>query len=100
MLKRLHYRLEVMLVRARWDAAYPLSFRNLQEMMRQRGTFVDHATVHRWALRILPIWALVFRRRKRPVGTRWRTDETYVKVNGQWKICIVLWTTQATRLTF
>ena len=54
-------------------------------MTQQRGVFVDHATVHLWALKILPIWALVFRRRKRPVGTRWRTDETYIKVNGQWR---------------
>ena len=67
-LKRLHYPLEVMLVCARWYAAYPLSVRHIEEMMRERGVFVDHATVHRWALKILPILALVFRRRKRPVG--------------------------------
>ena len=46
---------------------------------------MDHATVHRWALKILPILALVFRRRKRPVGTSWRMDEPYIKVAGQWK---------------
>ena len=46
---------------------------------------MDHATVHRWALKILPILALVFRRRKRPVGTSGRMDETYIKVAGQWK---------------
>jgi len=51
----------------------------------ERGVFVDHATVHRWALKSLPILALVFRRRKRPVGTSWRMDETYIKVAGQWK---------------
>ena len=74
-LKRLHYPLEVMLVCARWYAAYPLSFRHLEEMMAERGVFVDHSTVHRWALKILPILALVFRRRKRPVGMSWRMDE-------------------------
>ena len=84
-LKRLHYPLEVMLVCARWYAAYPLSLRHIEEMMQERGVFVDHATVHRWALKILPILALVFRRRKRPVGTSWRMDETYIKVAGQWK---------------
>ena len=67
-LKRLHYPLEVMLVCARWYAAYPLSLRHIEAMMQKRGVFVDHATVHRWALKILPILALVFRRRKRPVG--------------------------------
>ena len=41
--------------------------------------------MHRWALKILPILALVFRRRKRPVGTSWRMDEIYIKVAGQWK---------------
>lgn len=84
-LKRLHYPLEVMLVCARWYAAYPLSFRHLEEMMQERGVFVDHSTVHRWALKILPVMALIFRRRKRPVGSSWKMDETYIKVAGQWK---------------
>ena len=84
-LKRLHYPLEVMLVCVRWYAAYPLSLRHIEEMMGERGVFVDHSTVHRWALKILPVLALVFRRRKRPVGGSWRMDETYVKVCGQWK---------------
>lgn len=77
-LKRQHYPIEVMLVCARWYAAYPLSFRNLEEMMQERGVFVDHSTVHRWSLKILPILALVFRRRKRSVGNSWRMDETYI----------------------
>jgi len=84
-LKRLHYPLEVMLVCARWYAAYPLSFRHLEEMMHERGVLVDYSTVHRWALKILPVMAVIFRRRKRPVGTSWRMDETYIKVAGQWK---------------
>ena len=65
--------------------AYPLSLRHIEEMMQERGVFVDHATVHRWAFKIMPILAVVFRRRKRPVGTSWRMDETYIKVAGQWK---------------
>jgi putative transposase len=84
-LKRLHYPLEVMLVCVRWYAAYPLSLRHIEEMMHERGVFVDHATVHRWAMKILPVLALVFRRRKRPVDTSWRMDESYIKVAGQWK---------------
>jgi transposase-like protein len=54
-------------------------------MMQERGFFVDHSTVHRWALKILPVMAVIFRRRKRPGGTSWRMDETYIKVAGQWK---------------
>ena len=84
-LKRLHFPLEVMLVCVRWYAAYPLSLRNLEEMMAERGVFVDHATVHRWALKMLPTLAKVFRRRQHEVGRSWRVDETYVKVGGQWK---------------
>jgi transposase-like protein len=84
-LKRLHYPLEIMLVGVRWYAAYPLSLRNLEEMMAERGVGVDHATVPRWAAKILPVLAAVFRRRKRPVGSSWRVDETYIRVSGQWK---------------
>ena len=84
-IKRKHYPLEVMLVCVRWYAAYPLSLRHIEEMMQERGVFVDHATVHRWAIKILPVLAAVFRRRKRPVGGSWRMDETYVKVAGHWK---------------
>jgi transposase-like protein len=62
-IKRLHYPLEVMLVCVRWDAAYPLSLRHIEEMMGERGVFVDHATVHRWAIKLLPTLALVLRRR-------------------------------------
>ena len=84
-IKRLHFPLEVMLVRVRWYAAYPLSLRNLEEMMAERAVVVDHATVHRWALKMLPVLAAVFRARKRSVGSSWRVDETYIKVGGQWK---------------
>ncbi len=84
-LKRLHFPLEVMLVCVRWYAAYPLSLRNLEEMMAERGIAVDHSTVHRWALKILPVLASVFRSRKGPVGSSWRVDETYILVGGQWK---------------
>jgi transposase-like protein len=68
-LKRLHYPIEVMLVCVRWYAAYPLSLRHIEQMMAERGVFVDHTTVHRWAVKILPMLAAVLRRRKRPVGT-------------------------------
>ncbi len=84
-IKRLHFPLEVMLVCVRWYAAYPLSLRHIEEMMAERGVIVDHATVHRWALKMLPVLAAVFRRRKLPVGASWRVDETYVPVGGQWK---------------
>src|ERR1700753_4296179 len=82
-IKRMHYPLEVMLTCERCYVAYPLSLRHIEEMMAERGVFVDHATVHRWALKIVPVLAKVFRGRKRPVGKSWR-DETYIKVRGRW----------------
>ena len=63
----------------------PLSLRHIEEMMAERGVCVDHATVHRWAMKILPVLAAALRRRKRPVGMSWRMDETYIKVAGQRK---------------
>jgi transposase-like protein len=84
-LKRLHYPLDVILLCVRWYSAYPLSLRNLEEMMAERGISVDHSTVHRWAIKLLPVLEKVFRRSKRKVGRSWRMDETYVKVKGEWK---------------
>jgi transposase-like protein len=46
---------------------------------------VDHSTIHRWTLRLMPVLERTFRKRKAIVGTSWRMDETYVKVGGQWK---------------
>ena len=52
----------------RWYVAYPLSLRNLEEMMAEREITVDHSTVHRWALKLLPVLEKAFGRCKRPVG--------------------------------
>ena len=84
-LKRLHYPLPVMLLCVRWYAAYPLSLRQLEEMMAERGLSIDHVTVHRWALKLLPVFALLFRSHKKPVGGSWRLDETYILIKGEWK---------------
>ncbi|WP_175813725.1 IS6 family transposase [Burkholderia contaminans] len=83
--KRLHYPFDVILVCVRWYIAYTLSQRHLEEMMAERGLSVDHSTVHRWAMRLLPTLEKAFRRRKRPVGKSWRMDESYVKIGKQWK---------------
>ena len=56
-IKRMHYPLEVMLTCVRWYAANPLSLRHIEEMTAERGLAVDHATVHRWAIKILPVLA-------------------------------------------
>src|SRR5467141_3663361 len=84
-LKRLHYPLDVMLLCVRWYVAYSLSLRNLEEMMAERGIAVDHSTVHRWVIKLVPLFEKTFRRQKRPVGKSWRMDETYIRVKGQWR---------------
>ena len=57
-----------MLAFVRWYVAYPLSLRHIEEMMQERGVFVDLVTVHRWVTKVLPVLATIFRTRKRPVG--------------------------------
>jgi putative transposase len=84
-LKRLHYPLDVILLSVRWYVAYSLSLRNLEEMIAERGFEVDHSTVHRWVIKLVPLFEKTFRKHKRPVGRSWRMDETYIKVRGEWK---------------
>lgn len=83
--KRLHYPVDIIAQCVRWYLAYSLSLRNLEEMMAQRGIAVDHSTLHRWVIRLVPLLDKAFRRHKRAVGHRWRMDETYIKVRGQLK---------------
>ncbi|MFM0197889.1 IS6 family transposase [Paraburkholderia strydomiana] len=84
-LKRLHYPLKMILRCVRWYVAYPLSLRHLEEMMAERGIAVNHSTVHRGALKLLPELEKAFRRCKRPAGKSWRMDETYIRVKGDWE---------------
>ncbi|WP_349282912.1 IS6 family transposase (plasmid) [Polaromonas hydrogenivorans] len=83
--KGMRFPIDVILVCIRWYAAYPLSYRHLEEMMEERGVFVDHSSINRWAIRFLPLLEKVFRKHKRAVGGSWRMDETYIKVKGAWK---------------
>lgn len=84
-IKRALYPLAVMLVCVRWYAAYPLSLRHIEEMMAERGAAVGHATVRRWAVKISPVPAAVFRRRRRLASSSRRMHETYIQGGGHWK---------------
>ena len=84
-MKGMRFPKEIILLCIRWYAAYPLSYRNLEEMMQERGVYVDHSSVSRWAVKFLPMLEKIFRKHKRPVGVSWRMDETYIKVNGPWR---------------
>jgi len=85
--KGMRFPIGVILVCVRWHVAYPLSYRLLEEIMQERGVFVDHSSINRWAIRFLPVLEKAFRKHKRAVGGSWRMDETYikVKVKGVWK---------------
>jgi putative transposase len=74
---------EIILWGVRWYVAYPISYRQLEEMMGERGVAVDHSTLNRWVIKYAPEFEKVFRRRQRPVGRSWRLDETYVKIKGK-----------------
>jgi transposase-like protein len=80
-----HFEWDVILCGVRWYVAYPISYRQLEEMMYERGVEVDHSTPGRWVLKYAPLLEQEFRARKRQVDCNWRMDETYVKVKGIWK---------------
>jgi transposase-like protein len=83
--KGTHFVKEVILTCARWYLAYPLSYRQAEELMEEHGVSVDHATINRWVLKYSPQLEAVFHHRKRPIGRSWRIDETYIKVKGEWR---------------
>ena len=76
---------EIILWGVRWYVAYPISYRQLEEMMKERGVEVDHSNLNRWVLKYAPELEKSFRQCKRPVGDSWRMDETYINVKGKWK---------------
>jgi putative transposase len=80
-----HFKQDIILMLIRWYLAYPLSYRDIEELALERGLKVDHSSINRWVIKYAPLLEKVFRKRhKRPVGVAWRMDETYLKVKGQW----------------
>jgi putative transposase len=75
---------EVIMLFVYMKCRFSLSYRDLEEMMSIRGALVDHATLQRWVIRFVPLIDKAVRSRKKPVGSSWRMDETYVKLNGNW----------------
>jgi putative transposase len=83
--KGAHFAREIILTCVRWYVAYPLSYRQLEEMLQERGVIVDHSTINRWVLKYSPPLEAAFHRRKRPVWLSWRMDETYIQIRGHWR---------------
>lgn len=80
--KGAHFPQDIILMGVRWDVAYPLSYRHVEELLEERGVLLDHATIQRWVVKYSPQLEEAFHRRKRPVWVSWRMDETYIKIKG------------------
>jgi putative transposase len=80
-----HFTKPIILLVVRWYVAYALSYRNIEEMIKERGILVDHATINRWVIKYAALLEKEFRNKhKRSTGMSWRMDETYIKNKGKW----------------
>ena len=75
----------IILCAVRWYLRYSLSYRDVEELLEERGLDADHTTVWRWVLRYAPELDQRMRRHLKPTNKSWRVDETYVKVKGIWR---------------
>lgn len=75
---------DIVLMSIRWYVSYPLSYRHAEELMKERGVYLDHATVNRWVVKYSPILEAEFRKSKTAIGKSWKVDETEIKVKGNW----------------
>jgi len=81
-----HFRGEIILGCVRWYCKYGINYRDLEEMMIERGVEVDHTTLYRWVQQYAPEIEKRLRWYYKPtLGESWKVDETYVKVKGKWK---------------
>jgi transposase, IS6 family len=78
---------EIIVLAVRWYLRFGLSYRDVEELLVERGIEVDHVTVFRWVQRFTPLLADAARPCRRAVGDRWFVDETYVKVAGRGGMC-------------
>ena len=69
----------------RWYLRYGLSYRDVEELLAERGVDVDHVTIYRWVQRFTPLVIDAARPCRHSVGDRWFVDETYVRVAGVWR---------------
>ncbi len=77
-----HFQPELIILNVRWYLRYSLSYRNLEEMMAERGLSVERSTIARWVGRYAPELDERVRPHLRPTNDSWRIDETYVKLKG------------------
>src|ERR1700759_3303560 len=75
---------EVILMAVGWYLRFSLSYRDVEELLTERGLSVDHVTVWRWVQRYAPELDRRLRKRLKTANDSWRVDETYVRVKGKW----------------
>lgn len=80
-----HFQGEIILLCVRWYLRYALSYRDLEEIMLERGLNVDHSTINRWVHKYAPQLDKRCRPRLKSTNDSYRVDETYIKVKGHWK---------------
>ena len=79
-----HFPKSVILYAVFFYVRYGVSYRDLEEIMAERGVEIDHATLNRWVVKFSPLIAASAQARKKPTAISWRMDETYIKVRGKW----------------
>jgi transposase-like protein len=79
-----HFDREIIVLCVRWYLRFKLSFRDLVEMMAERGLSLARTTIMRWVHHYAPEFERRWNRFARPAGPSWRVDETYVKIRGEW----------------
>ena len=79
-----HFDREIIILCVRWYLRFKLSFRDLVEMMAERGIDLAHTTIMRWIQRYVPEFEKRWNRFACKAGRSWRVDETYVKIKGRW----------------
>jgi transposase-like protein len=79
-----HFEGQIILLCVRWYLRYCLSYRDLEEMMAERGLKVDHTTIYRWVQEYAPELAKRCKPHLKQTNDSWRVDETYIKVKGEW----------------
>ena len=75
---------EIILWAVRWYLQFPISYRDLERMLADRGVQVDHTTLFRWIQAYAPELDKRVRPHLRPTNGSWRVDETYIRVKGEW----------------
>src|SRR5215468_9363209 len=80
-----HFHHLLIIQAVRWYVTYKLSYRDVCDLMAERGVTVVHTTVLRWVQCFVPVFEKKWNNYTRPVGSSWRVDETYIKVKGQWR---------------